>query len=143
MAIDHKGAIHLQYRVVRDGEKPMMLSRVSYKLSHAKAQALSSFLSDNVKAPVLETNVDGDSLIVTTTPEVQHTIGALVALLHSKAGASKDGKRSGRVDLSPEDGGTKADVQRLWIDLVNQTQNSIQHDVIYRLMEEPKKGARP
>jgi beta-lactamase regulating signal transducer with metallopeptidase domain len=70
---------------VKEGEQTMTLSRVKYRLSHAKAEALGSFLNENVKAEVLETKVDGDTLIVTTTPEVQNTIGALANLVAGKA----------------------------------------------------------
>jgi hypothetical protein len=60
------------------------LSRATYTLPAAKAEALSAFLRDNVKAAVLETKHDGDKLIVTTTPEAQRVIGQLIALMRGK-----------------------------------------------------------
>ncbi len=60
------------------------LTRVTYTLGGAKAKALDSFLKDNAKAKVLETKLDDDKLIVTTTPAVQTTIGQLVGLMTGK-----------------------------------------------------------
>ena len=60
------------------------LTRTTYKLPKEKAEALSAFLRQHVKARVLESKVDGDSLIVTTTPEAQRTIGQFITLMKSK-----------------------------------------------------------
>src|SRR5206468_8930792 len=68
-------------QVLVTAENEMALTRVVYKLSAAKAEALSAFLKDNVQAAVLETKVDGDSITVTTTPDVQRTIGQFVTLV--------------------------------------------------------------
>jgi hypothetical protein len=57
------------------------LTRATYPMPAAKAEALGKFLKDHVKAPVLETKVEGDSLIVTTTPEVQRSLKGLVDLV--------------------------------------------------------------
>jgi beta-lactamase regulating signal transducer with metallopeptidase domain len=57
------------------------LSRKSYQLPKAKAEALAAFLRDHVKAPVIEPKVEGDTLSVTTTPEVQKAIGRLIGLI--------------------------------------------------------------
>jgi hypothetical protein len=65
------------------------LTRATYKLTHAKAEALAGLLREHVKAPVIETKVEGDSLIVTTTPEAQHVIGQFVALIQGTAGAAR------------------------------------------------------
>ena len=60
------------------------LSRKTYKLPKAKAEALAAFLREHVKAPVMEPRVEGDALIVTTTPEVQQGVGQLVGLIHKE-----------------------------------------------------------
>jgi beta-lactamase regulating signal transducer with metallopeptidase domain len=60
------------------------LSRATYKLPKDKAEALSTFLRDHVKASVVETKVEGENIIVTTTPEAQHVIGQFVALIEGK-----------------------------------------------------------
>src|SRR5262249_14220522 len=57
------------------------LTRKTYALPQAKAEALAAFLREYVKAAVLETKVDGDSLTITTTPEVQKGIGQLLSVL--------------------------------------------------------------
>jgi beta-lactamase regulating signal transducer with metallopeptidase domain len=64
------------------------LTRTTYRLPAAKAEALSKFLREHVRASVLETKVDGDSLTVTTTPEVQGTIGQFIALVQGKKPAT-------------------------------------------------------
>jgi type II secretory pathway pseudopilin PulG len=62
-----------------------MLSRTTYKMPKEKAEALANFLKDQVKGQVLETKVDGDSIVVTTTPAAQNTIGQFIALVQGKA----------------------------------------------------------
>jgi hypothetical protein len=69
---------------VNSGSDTVMLSRTTYTLPAAKAVALESFLKENAKAKVLETKCDGDQLTVTTTPDVQSTIGGLIALMSGK-----------------------------------------------------------
>jgi hypothetical protein len=59
------------------------LTRVIYGLAPDKAKALESFLKENAKAKVLEMKLDGDKLTVTTTPDVQATIGGIVRLMQS------------------------------------------------------------
>jgi beta-lactamase regulating signal transducer with metallopeptidase domain len=61
------------------------LSRTTYKLPAAKAEALGKFLQEHVKAIVMETKADGDSLTITTTPEVQQGIRQFIALIEGKA----------------------------------------------------------
>jgi beta-lactamase regulating signal transducer with metallopeptidase domain len=56
------------------------LSRVTYRLPADKAKAMAALLTD-VKATVMEIRVDGEKLIVTTTPEAQETVAQLVRLL--------------------------------------------------------------
>jgi hypothetical protein len=60
------------------------LTRATYKLPASKAEALATFLRDHVKASVLETKAEGDTVMVTTTPEAQHVIGQLIALMQGK-----------------------------------------------------------
>jgi beta-lactamase regulating signal transducer with metallopeptidase domain len=60
------------------------LMRTTYKLAAAKAKALGDFLQQHVKASVMETKVEGESLIVTTTPEVQRGIGQFINLIEGK-----------------------------------------------------------
>jgi beta-lactamase regulating signal transducer with metallopeptidase domain len=66
-------------------ENELTLTRVTYKLPADKAEALSSFLKQHVKVAVLETRVDGDSMTITTTPDMQRTIGQFVVLLRGKS----------------------------------------------------------
>jgi hypothetical protein len=68
------------------------LSRATYRLPHAKAEALAAFLREYVKAQVMETKVEGDSLTVTTTPEAQKAIGQLIALMQEKKAAAVEFK---------------------------------------------------
>jgi beta-lactamase regulating signal transducer with metallopeptidase domain len=65
------------------------LTRTTYALPAAKAEALAKFLQQHVKAPVLETKAEGDSLTVTTTPEVQRALGGFVALVQGKQAAAR------------------------------------------------------
>ncbi len=60
------------------------LTRTTYKLPAAKAEALGKFLQQHVKASVMETKVEGESLIVTTTPEVQRGIGQFINLIEGR-----------------------------------------------------------
>jgi beta-lactamase regulating signal transducer with metallopeptidase domain len=60
------------------------LTRVTYKFKPATAEALASFLKENVKTAILEIKSEGDNLIVTTTPDAQHVIGLLIDLIQRK-----------------------------------------------------------
>jgi beta-lactamase regulating signal transducer with metallopeptidase domain len=82
---------HWVYGATVDQQGTVTLSRATYKLPKEKADALAAFLK-HVKASVLETKVEDDGIIVTTTPDVQHTIGQLVALM---TGQPHIGKFSG------------------------------------------------
>lgn len=61
------------------------LSRATYKLSREQAAALGTLLG-SIKATVMETKVDGDSITVTTTPEAQQSIGQIVRLIQGQGG---------------------------------------------------------
>jgi|GEM_PF-1857029 len=63
------------------------LSRATYKLNRDQAAALGTLLG-SIKASVLETKVDGDSITVTTTPEIQGAIGQIVRLVQGQGGQS-------------------------------------------------------
>ncbi len=76
-------ALHYYRAVAKatsDGET-ISLSRTSYTLPAAKAAALANFLKEVAQVKVLETRVEGDKLTVTTTPDVQSTIGQIVGLM--------------------------------------------------------------
>jgi hypothetical protein len=60
------------------------LKRTTYKLSAEKAEALGKFLQQHVKGVVMEIKVEGENLIVTTTPEVQQVIHQFIALTGGK-----------------------------------------------------------
>jgi beta-lactamase regulating signal transducer with metallopeptidase domain len=71
-----------------EGGQPMHLTRVTYKMLKDKADALAAFLRD-VKTPVLETKVEGEGIVVTTTPEAQQVIGQFIGLLQGKTGGHR------------------------------------------------------
>jgi hypothetical protein len=64
-------------------DQPMHLTRATYTLPKDKAEALATLLKD-LKAPVLETQVKTDGIVVTTTPEAQRVVGEFVGLLQGK-----------------------------------------------------------
>jgi beta-lactamase regulating signal transducer with metallopeptidase domain len=69
----------------KEGQQAVItLTRQQYPLPKGKAEACAAFLREHVKAPVLETSVQGDHLVVTTTPEVQAAIGNLIALVQGR-----------------------------------------------------------
>jgi beta-lactamase regulating signal transducer with metallopeptidase domain len=68
-------------------DREISLTRVSYALPAGKAEALAGLLKDT-KGGVLETTVQGDKLIVTTSPERQNAIGQFVSLIQGKASAA-------------------------------------------------------
>lgn len=81
-------AYRLEMKMVGAGDGGVVnLTRASYQMPAANAKALNEFLTSHVKASVMETRVEGDKITVTTTPEAQQTIGALVALMLGKAPA--------------------------------------------------------
>jgi hypothetical protein len=75
--------VDFAYANVKDQHNAVTLNRTTYKLPKEKADALAAFLP-HIKASVLESKVEGDGIVVTTTPEVQHTISQLVALMLGK-----------------------------------------------------------
>jgi hypothetical protein len=97
----------------RDGEGGMTLTRAVYKLPHAKAEALARLLSEHTKVEVLETRVEGDSLIVTTTPEAQKAIRQFISLL----GSIRNAKVNGFI-VSPDEKTTVIDSPDLKVDQV-------------------------
>lgn len=60
------------------------LSRTTYTLTPAKAEALAKFLKEHVKAAHFSVGTDGPKLIVTATPETQKVIGSLVSLVQEQ-----------------------------------------------------------
>src|SRR5262249_28435886 len=80
----------VDFALVNDvSRKPaeVMLSRTTYNLPAAKAEALGRLLQQHFKAAVMETKVEGDSLTITTTPEVQQGIRQFIALMEGKGQA--------------------------------------------------------
>jgi hypothetical protein len=73
-----------QFRVTSGSSDTIALSRSTYTLPAGKAAALASFLKEITQVKVLETNVEDDKLTVTTTPDVQSTIGQIVGLMIGK-----------------------------------------------------------
>lgn len=93
-----RAPLNLMATVVRSNDQVVNLTRAKYSLPHAKAEALAAFLREHVKAEVLETKVEGESLIVTTTPAVQQAIGTLITVIQGKTtgkAEAKEGKRFG------------------------------------------------
>jgi hypothetical protein len=72
------------YQVTASEDDSTVLTRSTYKMPKDKAEALANFLKDQVKGHVLETKVEGDGIVVTTTPDAQHTIGQFIALVQGK-----------------------------------------------------------
>jgi len=73
------------------------LSRATYKLNKDQAAALSTLLG-SIKASVLELKADGDTLTVTTTPEIQGAVGQIVRLLQ---GQGSSGTSRSEYKVSP------------------------------------------
>src|SRR5262249_872464 len=83
-----RGAFTVQQRSVatpdKDGVQEVTLTRATYRLPKEKAEALAGLLRQHVKVALLETKVDGDSVVVTTTPDAQRVIGDFIALMEGK-----------------------------------------------------------
>jgi beta-lactamase regulating signal transducer with metallopeptidase domain len=90
-----------EYKAKPAAPAEIALVRSNYKLPVGKAAAIAKFLADNVKAPVLETKVDGDSLVVTTTPEYQHAVAQLVGLVQGKLPTSRPSGLYGPAGMPP------------------------------------------
>jgi hypothetical protein len=65
------------------------LTRATYQLKAVQAEALGAFLREHIKATVMETKVEGENLIVTTTPEAQRTISLFIALVQGKVASTR------------------------------------------------------
>jgi hypothetical protein len=63
------------------GAEVITLTRVTYKLKAATAEALAKFLKENGKAAILVTGREGETLVVTTTQDAQHAIGQFIRFL--------------------------------------------------------------
>ncbi|HEY1860838.1 MAG TPA: hypothetical protein VGG61_10815, partial [Gemmataceae bacterium] len=75
------GLLRYDWVTQTDGEHAVTLTRATYKMPKEKAEALAKFLSDQVKGQVLETKVDGEGIVVTSTPHIQQTIHAFINLV--------------------------------------------------------------
>ncbi len=65
------------------GEVVETLTRARYRLPQTKAEALAAFLKEHVGSEV-EARLDGETLIVTASPDVQARIGQFIKLLLPK-----------------------------------------------------------
>jgi len=79
------GQYSVRARTVTDSQS-ITLSRATYKLGKEQSAALATLLGA-IKATVMETKVDGDTITVTTTPEAQAAIGQIVRLLQGQSGS--------------------------------------------------------
>jgi hypothetical protein len=75
-----RAADALQRGSIRRAEANSLVT-TEYTLPASKANALAAFLKTHLKASVVEANVDGDKLTVTTTPEAQKAIKQLIGLI--------------------------------------------------------------
>src|SRR5262249_19775258 len=73
-----------QVKEGQTGDQPIILSRATYKMPRAKAEALAAFLRDQLKDQTLETKVNEDSIVITTMPEIQKTIGQFIGLVQGR-----------------------------------------------------------
>jgi hypothetical protein len=87
---DGTAITYYRMRRVGAGQGPVQeeihLTRTTYKLPAAKADALATFLTGHVKAAVMEVKQDGGSLTVTTTPEAQRAVAEFVTLMQPRPG---------------------------------------------------------
>jgi hypothetical protein len=92
-------------RTHRDGKESadvVTLSRAIYKLPHAKGEALATLLKQHSKVEILEARVEGDSLVITTTPEAQRAIAQFVSLIQGRIAAIHIDRKSKPADAGPE-----------------------------------------
>ena len=68
---------------VEGQQHAVTLSRATYKMPKEMAESLAAFLK-HAKGSVVETKIEDDSIVVTTTPNMQQTIGQLVGLMTGK-----------------------------------------------------------
>jgi hypothetical protein len=90
-------------------DQAVTLTRATYKMPKEKAEALAKFLGDQVKGQVLETKVDGDSIMVTTTPHIQRTIHEFINLVQGKTGQEAWIELNNKPEL--KDGGKKPELK--------------------------------
>ena len=81
----------------KGSKREITLVRVTYKLPHAKAEALGSLLTQHSKVEILEVKVEGDSLTVTTTPEAEQAITQFISLLQGATAAEHRDTKTSRV----------------------------------------------
>ena len=91
---------HLAAELANKGHDVVSLARATYKLPHDKAEILAAFFRDHVKAKVMETKVEGDTLTITTTPETQKALDSVIGLVQGKPTAAKDNTGSAVQELS-------------------------------------------
>jgi hypothetical protein len=89
-------------------DQAVTLTRATYKMPKDKAEALAKFLGDQVKGQVLETKVDGDSIMVTTT-HIQRTIHEFINLVQGKTGQEAWIELNNKPEL--KDGGKKPELK--------------------------------
>ena len=86
------------------GTVTITLTRVSYHLKPATAEALSTFLKDNAKTAILETKSEGENLVVTTTPAAQQAIGQFIHLLQGPTAMPAPMKTKRPAERPPDPG---------------------------------------
>ncbi|HEV8060491.1 MAG TPA: M56 family metallopeptidase, partial [Gemmataceae bacterium] len=101
------------------GSKPktQVLNRTTYKLPKDRAAAVAAFLKENVKGTVLETKVDGDSLTVTASPDVQKAVDSLLGLIQGKTTTgANDGQPQLRWEIksAPDGKNSSSNGVRTW-----------------------------
>jgi hypothetical protein len=71
------------FAATTDQQQTVTLSRATYKMSKEMADALAALLK-HAKGSVVETKLEDEGIVVTTTPNMQQTIGQLVGLMTGK-----------------------------------------------------------
>jgi hypothetical protein len=75
------------------GDQPIILSRATYKMPRAKAEALAAFLRGQLNEQTLETKVDEEAIVITTLPETQKTIGQFIGLVQGRTFTFETGNK--------------------------------------------------
>jgi beta-lactamase regulating signal transducer with metallopeptidase domain len=88
----HKRTYSVSDLVIEQKDEMLTLIRTTYRLPKAKAEVLAAFIRDHVKATVVQARAEGDSLIVTTTPDAQKAIRALIDVLVNEKPAATEKK---------------------------------------------------
>jgi hypothetical protein len=68
------------YYTIEGQQHAVTLSRATYKMPKEMAESLAAFLK-HARGSVVETKIEDDTIVVTTTPNMQQTIGQLVGLV--------------------------------------------------------------